>query len=164
MTPLFKDRNAPVRDYVFNEMGASRAVKTKEWSYMTLRFTTDQVEEMRKNERSVEKTLTGLSGGISRVRDNPNALSYHQLYNLKKDRAETNNLVDNPKHAGTIEELRAMLKEELLKFEGRPYGEFVRGGNAQGPGTFDDILAKMKEYMEGPSSTKGEKAKRSNRK
>ena len=28
MTPLFKDRNASVRDYVFNEMGASRAVKT----------------------------------------------------------------------------------------------------------------------------------------
>ena len=159
MTPLFKDRNASVRDYVFNEMGASRAVKTKEWSYMTLRFTTDQVEEMRKNERSIEKTLTGLSGGISRGRDNPNALSYHQLYNLKKDRAETNNLVDNPKHAETIEELRAMLKEVLLKFEGRPYGEFVPGGNAQGPGTFDDILAKMKQCLEDPSLKKQKKAK-----
>ena len=42
---------SPVRDYVFNEMGASRAVKTKEWSYMTLRFTTDQVKEMRKKEK-----------------------------------------------------------------------------------------------------------------
>jgi len=105
-----------------------------------------------------------LSGGISRGRDNPNALSYHQLYNLKKDRGEKNNLVDNPKYARTIEELRAMLKEELLKFEGRPYGEFVPGGNAQGPGTFDDILAKMKEHMEGPSSTEEKKANKSKRK
>ncbi|VGO20846.1 sulfatase family protein [Pontiella sulfatireligans] len=163
MAPLFKDQMSPIRDYVFNEMGASRAVKTKEWSYMTLRFTTDQVEEMRKNERSIEKTLAGLSGGISRGRDNPNSLSYHQLYNLKKDRAETNNLVDNPEYAGTIEELRAKLKKELLKFEGRPYGEFVPGGNAQGPGTFDDILEKMKECMEAPSSKrerKGEKKKK----
>jgi len=51
-----------------------------------------------------------------------------------------------------------------LKFEGRPYGEFVPGGNAQGPGTFDDILAKMKEYIEGPSTKKAKTSKQSNRK
>lgn len=167
IAPLFQDPNTPVREYVFNEMGASRAVKTKDWSYMTLRFTTDQVEAMRKNERSIGRTLSGLSGGISRGMNNPNSLSYHQLYNLRKDRAETKNLADRPEHAGTVNELRAMLKYELLKFEGRPYGEFVPGGNAQAAGTFDDILEKMKEHMESPSSKKKEKkprAKKRNKK
>ena len=58
LAPLFKDQNTPIRDYVFNEMGASRAVKTKDWSYMTLRYTTDQVEEMRKSEKAIARMLT----------------------------------------------------------------------------------------------------------
>ncbi|VGO15741.1 Arylsulfatase [Pontiella desulfatans] len=160
MAPLFRDQKTPIRDYVFNEMGASRAVKTKEWSYMTLRYTTDQVEAMRNNEKMIGKTLTGLSGGISRGASNPNAVSYNQLYNLKRDRAETNNLADNPEHAGTVKELRAMLAKELLTFEGRPYGEFVPGGNALAAGAYDDILAKIKKHQENPVS-KREKKKES---
>lgn len=157
MAPLFKDQSAPIRDYVFNEMGASRAVKTKEWSYMTLRYTADQIEEMRSNERAIGRMLSSLTGGISRGASNPNAANYNQLYNLKKDRAETNNLVDDPEHAGTVKKLRAMLTKELLTFEDRPYGEFVPGGNALAAGTYDDVLEKMKEYQSRGSSKKDRK-------
>jgi len=162
IAPLFINQNTPIRDYVFNEMGASRAVKTKEWSYMTLRFTTDQVEEMRRRKKAIERTISSLSGGISRGKTKPNAFSYHQLYNLAKDRAEQNNLADNPEYSGKVEELRSMLKKELQKFENRPYGEFVPGGNAQGPGSFDDIMRKKQRRSEKHSAAikKGLQAKK----
>jgi len=107
IAPLFKNPKAKVRDYVYAEMGASRAVRTKEWSYMALRFTKDQVEEMRKRERFLEKTLTSLSGGISRGRENPESMNYDQLYNIASDPEETKNLAGNPEFEARRDEAAA---------------------------------------------------------
>ena len=76
LKPIFKAPETSVRNYTYHEMGASRAIKTKEWSYMTLRFTKSQVDEMRSNDRIALKTLSSLSGGISRGRENPNSINY----------------------------------------------------------------------------------------
>jgi arylsulfatase A-like enzyme len=147
ITPLFKDPEANVREYVYAEMGASRAVRTKEWSYMALRFTTDQVEEMRARERFLEKTLTGLSGGISRGRENPESMNYDQLYNIAENPEETENLAANPEFAGKLDEMKQLLVQELRRFPGRPYGEFIPGDNAMPAGDCDDILEAMRNYM-----------------
>jgi len=147
IAPLFKDAKANVREYVYAEMGASRAVRTKEWSYMALRFTKDQAEEMRERERFLEKTLTGLSGGISRGRDNPESMNYDQLYNIATNPEETKNLAANPEFAGKLDEMKQLLVQELRRFPGRPYGEFIPGGNAMPAGNCDDILEAMRSYM-----------------
>ena len=147
LAPLFENPQADVRKYVYAEMGASRAVRTKDWSYMALRFSKDQVEEMRKSERLLEKTLTGLSGGISRGRENPESMSYDQLYNIASNPEETKNLAPNPEFAGTLEEMKKLLVQELKRFPGRPFGEFIPGGNAMPAGSYDDILDGMRNYM-----------------
>ncbi|MBK1876510.1 sulfatase family protein [Pelagicoccus mobilis] len=147
LTPIFENPQADVRDYVYAEMGASRAVRTKEWSYMALRFTKDQVEEMRQNERSIERTLTGLSGGISRGRGNPESMSYDQLYSIASNPEETNNLASNPEFSGKLEEMKQLLVQELKRFPDRPFGEFIPGGNAIPAGSYDDILEAMRNYM-----------------
>jgi len=147
IAPLFSNPKADVREYVYAEMGASRAVRTKDWSYMALRFTGDQVEDMRKNERFIEKTLTGLSGGISRGRGNPESMSYDQLYNIATNPEETSNLASNPEFSGKLEEMKKLLVQELKRFPDRPFGEFIPGGNAMPAGSCDDVLEAMRGYM-----------------
>lgn len=147
IAPLFRDPEADVREYVYAEMGASRAVRTKEWSYMALRFTKDQVEEMRERDRALEKTLTSLSGGISRGRDNPESMNYDQLYNIATNPEETTNLAANPEYADKLDEMKQLLLQELQRFPNRPYGEFIPGGNAMPAGNCDDILEAMRNYM-----------------
>ena len=114
---------------------------------MALRFTKDQVEEMRERERSLEKTLTGLSGGISRGRENPESMNYDQLYNIATNPEETKNLATNPEFAGRLDEMKTILVKELKRFPNRPFGEFVPGGNAMPAGSCDDVLEAMRNYM-----------------
>ena len=40
-----KDHNY-LRDFVYGEMGAARSIKTKDWNYIALRYTTDQIDAL----------------------------------------------------------------------------------------------------------------------
>jgi arylsulfatase A-like enzyme len=142
LAPLFQEPDKPVRDYVYGEMGPSRSIKTKEWSYLALRYTKEQIETVRSGSRAV-KQLLGLSGGVSRAKDRPDAFSYDQLYHLANDPQEKENLADNPEHREALDKLKEQLAAELSLFPGRPYGEFIPGGNAVPAGSYDDVLARM---------------------
>ena len=167
IAPLFSNPKADVRDYVYAEMGASRAVRTKDWSYMALRFTKDQVEEMRQSKRFVQRTLTGLSGGISRGRGNPESMSYDQLYHIASNPEETRNLASNPEFGGKLEEMKKLLVQELKRFPDRPFGEFIPGGNAMPAGSCDDVLEAMRNTMgqfDGDMKIQSKAKKKQNRK
>jgi arylsulfatase A-like enzyme len=144
IAPLFKDPKREVRDYVYNEMGPARSIKTKDFSYIALRYTTDQIETVRSGSRAIKK-LQGLSGGVSRGREKTSAFSCDQLYNLKTDPLEKNNLAHDPKYKAKLKEMKTLLTAELKRFPNRPFGEFIPGGNAAPMGTYDDVLKKMAE-------------------
>jgi arylsulfatase A-like enzyme len=154
LAPLFKDPAASVRDFAYCEMGAGRSIKTKEWSYISLRFTKDQIAEMGKSARVVD-----LSGGISRGRQNPNSVNYDQLYRLTTDPLATRNLADNPEYAPQLKEMKDKLTTALRQFPNRPYGEFVPGGNAVAAGSYDEIMNTMRELRDG-SLSKDKKTKK----
>ena len=143
IAPLFANPNKSVREYVYGEIGAARSIKTKDWNYISLRYTRNQIDSVRSNERRIMKKLQGLSGGISRGMKNPNAFNYDQLYNLSKDPKEQNNLAQHPECKNVLDKMKKLLRTELKRFPDRPYGEFIPGGNASPIGTFDDILDKM---------------------
>jgi len=144
IAPLFTNPNRPVREYVYGEMGAARSIKTRDWSYISLRYTADQIDSLRFSEKRAVKKLLGLSGGVSRGGENPNAFSYDQLYNLANDPRERNNLARHPAYAGKLKQMKQLLTAELKRFPKRPYGEFIPGGNAAPAGSFDDILKIMR--------------------
>jgi len=145
IAPLFTNPKKGVREYVYGEMGAARSVKTKDWSYISLRYTTDQIDSVRSGEKRIMKKLQGLSGGVSRGRENPNAFNYDQLYNLAKDPLEQDNLARRPEYRKVLDKMKELLRTELKRFSKRPYGEFVPGGNASPAGSFDDVLKKMRQ-------------------
>ena len=139
LVPLFGNPEKPVRDYVYSEIGAARSIKTRQWTYISLRFTRDQIDDARAKPRTM-KRLLGLSGGVARGCDNPNSFDYDQLYHVGNDPGEMDNLARNPKCAGKLKEMKGLLTTQLQRFPNRPYGEFLPGGNALPIDSFNDVL------------------------
>jgi len=128
---LFGDRK-PIRRALFGEMGHSRGIKTKEWKYIAVRYPEDV---QRKIERGVK--FRGFDGedldrpyltrnghlGHHASQHNPHYFDADQLYNLKTDPEENENVfAQNPEVA---QRMQRVLAEELRKFENRPFGEFT---------------------------------------
>jgi len=146
---LFKKPNLPVRPYVYSEMGVARSIKTKRFSYLTLRYTKDQVAGLRAGERKFLREVSGLSGGVSRaILAKEHALAYDQLYDLQKDPETRNNLSGQKKHAPTLEAMQSSLAAELERFPDHPYGEFLPGGNALPGSGYDDVFEIVRRYVE----------------
>jgi len=126
---LFKTPNKAIRDYVYSELGAARSVKTKDWNYIALRYTKEQVEGIHKNDRGILKSVCGLSGGFARGGELPGGKDMNQLYHLTQDPQELKNMAENPEYKEILANMKKMLSKELKRFN-RPYGEFIMGGNA----------------------------------
>ncbi|MEM9399825.1 MAG: sulfatase-like hydrolase/transferase [Verrucomicrobiota bacterium] len=122
----------PLRKVLFGELGHSRAVKTKDWKYIAVRYP----EELQKRIESGE-TFKDFNGnpmplpyltrnghlGYHASRQNPHYFDADQLYNLKTDPEENENVYkQNPEVA---QRMKLSLKSALGKFEQRPFGEFI---------------------------------------
>ncbi|MBB65610.1 MAG: sulfatase [Waddliaceae bacterium] len=148
LRPLFKSPQEAVRDHVYCEMGAARAVMTKDYGYIALRYTQDQLAGIRAGEKRTIKSVLGLSGGVSRSWDkHPDAISADQLYDLRKDPEAQDNLAGSPKHRATLRDMRAKLTASLKQFPDRPYGEFVPGGNAASAEGTGDVFRRLRNIV-----------------
>jgi len=146
LKPLFRKPNSPVREYVYQEIGAARSIKTRNHSYIALRYTKDQVAGVRENSKRHLKSMTGLSGGVSRsIATHPHAYSGDQLYDLKGDPDAQRNLASQRRHAKTLKHMQELLVRELGKFSQRPYGEFFTGGNSIAGGSYDDVFETLRK-------------------
>ena len=143
---LFQEPHKPVRKHVYAEIGAARSIKTKDHSYIALRYTREQIAGVKESHRRYLKALTGLSGGVSRsIATHPRAYTGDQLYDLKRDPDAQKNLAGYPRHTRTLRELKQTLAAELKKFPDRPYGEFVPGGNAVPGGGYDEVFETLRK-------------------
>ena len=148
LVPLFDDGTAsPWRDHLYFEMGVARAVATKDWKYIAVRYTKEQVEAIK---RARPESLPRLMSYIGRlgigVRGavHPGFFDADQLYDLRRDPDEMNSLAARPEHADQLNRMRRLLREDLKRM-GRPFGEFVPGGNAAPPGLIDEQIAMVKK-------------------
>ena len=158
--PIFKDPRNSIRDFVYAEQGPARSVKTKDWSYITIRYTADQIEQTQgKRAARGYKLLSGLSGGVSRAASqHPGAFDSDQLYDLSADANEQVNLANKPEHAKRVQKMQQMLVATLKEFDGRPYGEYVPGENTATRSKTQSVLDVLKTQ-----SGTGKKKKKSSK-
>ena len=123
----------PVRQVLFGEMGHSRGVKTKDWKYIAVRY---PEAEQSKIDRGVKfigfkgeeldrpyLTRNGHLGHYASIH-NPHYFEADQLYNLKTDPHENENVFTQ--NSEVVERMRRDLSKVLAQFEERPFGEFVK--------------------------------------
>ena len=121
-----------VHDHLFFELGFSRAIRTKDWKYITVRYDDATNQRIANGDtfNGPNGTQVPLPFYIPNV--SLGSLSaaayplYHvkdQLFDLNNDPYEEVNLFDTQLETAT--ELRNTLRTELLTFIGRPYQEFT---------------------------------------
>ena len=150
LTPLFKNGTADDwRTHLYLEMGAARATVTEDWSYIAVRYTKEQIAAIKRAEpKNLPKAMSyiGRLGIGVRGADRPGFFDQDQLYHLKNDPKEMKNLAGNIAYDSRIKKLRQRMQEDLDAI-GRPFGEFIPGGNATDPGQIDreiEVVKKLK--------------------
>jgi len=148
LTPLFKDGTANEwRNHLYLEMGAARATVTKDWSYIAIRYTKEQIAAIKRAApQNLPKAMSyiGRSGIGVRGADRPGFFDEDQLYRLKRDPKEMKNLAYSEGQAARLNEMRSLMQQDLESI-GRPFGEFIPGGNAAEPGQVDKQIEIVKQ-------------------
>ena len=143
LTPLFGGES-PIdwRDHLYLELGNARAIRTKDFKYISVRYPKEKVARMKRlpeKQMLAELSPLGRLGIGVRGAANPNFWFEDGLYRVEKDPKELDNLAVDPEYALKLNAMRKLLTSEL-KSIGRPYGELVPGGDALPPGQLDEQL------------------------
>lgn len=148
LTPLFENGTATDwRDHLYLEMGAARATVTKDWSYIAVRYTKEQIAAIK---RAAPRNLPRAMAYIGRLgigvrgADRPGFFDEDQLYHLTRDPREMKNLAFHQDQATRIKEMRDLMQQDL-EVIGRPFGEFIPGVNAAEPGQIDKQIEIVKQ-------------------
>ncbi|NCF85716.1 MAG: sulfatase-like hydrolase/transferase [Verrucomicrobiaceae bacterium] len=148
LTPLFKNGEAKDwRDHLYLEMGAARATVMKDWSYIAVRHTKEQIAAIKKaTPQNLPRAMSyiGRLGIGVRGADRPGFFDEDQLYHLKKDPKEMKNLAYQKAQTSRLKDMRDLMQQDLQVI-GRPFGEFILGGNAADPGQIEKQIAIVKQ-------------------
>ena len=129
------------------EMGSGAVTVTKDWSHIAVRYTKEQIAAIKRAEpKNLPKVMSyiGRLGIGVRGADRPGFFNQDQLYHLKNDPKEMKNLAGNVAYDSRIKKMRQRMQEDLEAI-GRPFGEFIPGGNATDPGQIDRQIEVVKK-------------------
>jgi len=142
--PVFSHPTAEVHDHLYFELGYARAVRTRDWKYIAIRYGAERFSNI---ERAPLLKLPGAmayQGGVKNAANHlarrPHYLESDQLYHLSDDPLEMQNLAQNPEFQQRLDELRGLLTSDL-EAQQRPFGEFV-------PGEDSVPVAKIQPYLD----------------
>jgi arylsulfatase A-like enzyme len=132
LAAIVRGSDSPVHDALFCELGYSRAVKTRDWKYIAIRYPREVREKIaqgqkfngwegRKENRPYLVANSHL--GFHAARLNPHYFEADQLYDLRNDPREETNVIEQ--HPQQAQEMKALLTSYLKRFNNRPFGELV---------------------------------------
>jgi len=117
---------------LFAELGYSRAVKTREWKYIAVRYPEEvqlQIDRGESFPGYEDRVLdypyltNNKHLGHFASKNNPHYFEPDQLYDLTEDSAETVNVADQ--HPEVLRQMRELLSGYLRTFKDRPFREFT---------------------------------------
>lgn len=132
LADIISGGNKPVHESLFCELGYSRAVKTQNWKYIALRYPQAIADKIARGEkfegwegRSLDAPYLVVNKHLGHFASqvNPNYFVADQLYDLRNDPREETNVVD--KYPRQVKKMKSLLKNHLMEFDNRPFGEFV---------------------------------------
>ncbi len=148
LVPLFKEKKPEKwRDHLYFELGFARAIYSKGWKYIAVRYTKEQISRIKKaNPEKLPKLMSYINRlGIGvRGANHPGFFDEDQLYNLDKDPDEMKNLAKNPEYKEKIKQMKKLLTQSIKK-QGRPFGEFVPGDHTLPAGQIDEQIKMIKK-------------------
>ena len=122
---VLQGRDDEIRDGLYLEIGATRAVIKDGWKYLAFRLP----ESLPKNPPKPYTHLADRPGGrgteSGAMRFYPNYYDKDQLYDLRSDPLERINLYRAKEHQERVEVMRELLREEVAKVPGS-FAEFTK--------------------------------------
>lgn len=114
--PLLRGEKSEIRDDQFLELGYTRAVRTKKWKYVALRYPPRMIERMRSGEMlRAPNYVNRFSHPQSLIAAEyyPGYFDADQLYDLENDPRELKNLAAEPACADVLADMKARLRGYL---------------------------------------------------
>ena len=104
------------REELYLDLGFLRAVRTKKWKHIALRYPPSKITAMRDGQTHSAFLAVRGEGGDPVLRLYPHYFDADQLYDLEAEPGEQRNLAEDPRHKGVLEEMRARLALHTAKF------------------------------------------------
>ena len=125
LAPMLKGKQEKIHDYLYLELGWTRAIVSKKWKYLALRYS-KEAEEMRRNGKNVLYHELALEPQQHHaLLQHPNYWDSDQLYDLELDLIETANFAYSKTHSEILKDMQRKLTRVLKTYGNHPFGEFV---------------------------------------
>jgi arylsulfatase A-like enzyme len=108
------------RDFLYFEMYTSRAILAGDYKYTAYRYNQQMIDKMKSGRSKVALDYAGDDNGVHAsiaIRYAPGYFDLDQLYNVKNDIWEQQNLAANPEYKSKLEELRKQLVDFTQQFD-----------------------------------------------
>ena len=129
---IFKGSKEPIHEYIFAELGYSRAVITEDWKYIAIRYTDAVLQKMESGKkfrgferRKLEAPYLTRNRhlGYYASLHNEHYFEVDQLFNISDDPKEEQNIV--AERPDLVRQMQGLLADKLSTFPNRPFGEFT---------------------------------------
>ncbi len=130
MLPLLESPSIDWRTSLYTEIGYARCVVTDRYKYIAVRYPSPIKEKFDRGFTIEEQSKIGYianQGLCALGKTNPNYFTEDQLYDLKADPMERNNLANDPEHKAVMAQMRGLMECYLSKFNGRPFYDLYDG-------------------------------------